>query len=189
MIDLGPAADGMRRLLAGLDDARLDAPTPSRDTTVGDLVDHVGSLTLAFTAAARKETGDAAGQPPVPAAANLEPGWRDRIGRDLDGLVAAWSDPSAWDGFTRIGGVDLPGEVCGLVALDELLVHGWDLAVASGQPFDASDAEVLAATAFVANFDAPRDGTLFGPVVAVPDGAPALDRLLSLTGRDPAWRP
>lgn len=35
------------------------------------------------------------------------------------------------------------------------------------------------------------DGTpgLFGPPVAVDDDAPLLDRLLGLTGRDPAWRP
>jgi hypothetical protein len=29
---------------------------------------------------------------------------------------------------------------------------------------------------------------LFGAPVAVPDSAPLLDRLIGLTGRDPAWR-
>ena len=29
--------------------------------------------------------------------------------------------------MTMAGGVDLPGEVCGLVALDEVLLHGWDV--------------------------------------------------------------
>jgi hypothetical protein len=33
-----------------------------------------------------------------------------------------------------------------------------------------------------------RDG-LFGPVVEVPDDAPLLDRVIGLTGRDPAWSP
>jgi hypothetical protein len=35
------------------------------------------------------------------------------------------------------------------------------------------------------------DGTpgLSGPPVAIPDTAPLLDRLIGLTGRDPAWRP
>jgi len=30
---------------------------------------------------------------------------------------------------------------------------------------------------------------LFGPVVEVPDDAPLLDRVIGLTGRDPAWSP
>ena len=42
---------------------------------------------------------------------------------------------------------------------------------------------------FVTSFEAPRDGNLFGPVVAVEDSAGPYDRLLGLTGHDPAWRP
>ena len=42
---------------------------------------------------------------------------------------------------------------------------------------------------FVTSFDAPRDGTLFGPIVPVATDASPLDRLLGLTGRDPAWQP
>jgi uncharacterized protein (TIGR03086 family) len=90
--------------------------------------------------------------------------------------------------MTSAAGVPLPGEVAGLVALDELVVHGWDLAVATGQPYSPSVEEVDAAMSFVTAFDAPRDGGLFGAIVPVPDDAPALERLLGLTGRDPAWR-
>ena len=46
---------------------------------------------------------------------------------------------------------------------------------------------------FVSQFSGPgqeeaRAG-LFGPVVEVPDDAPLLDRVIGLTGRDPAWSP
>ncbi len=101
----------------------------------------------------------------------------------------AWREPEAWEGITAAGGVELPGAVAGVVALDELVVHGWDLAVATGQPYAASDAEVLAAIGLASSFPAPRDGSLFGPIVPVPDDAPPLDRLLGLTGRPPTWRP
>jgi uncharacterized protein (TIGR03086 family) len=92
--------------------------------------------------------------------------------------------------MTVVGGLEMPGRVAGLIALDELVVHGWDIAVASGQPYPQPAAhEIEAAMSIVATFEAPRDGKLFGPVVPVADTAPALDRLLGLTGRDPGWQP
>ena len=44
--------------------------------------------------------------------------------------------------MTKAGPVEMPGEIGGLVALDEIVIHGWDLATATGQPFavDAADA-------------------------------------------------
>jgi uncharacterized protein (TIGR03086 family) len=94
--------------------------------------------------------------------------------------------------MTEAGGVEMPGEVAGVVALDEVVVHGWDVAVSSGQSFTC-DPELLEATyAFVAQAVAQNpDGTpgLFDSPVPVPDDAPLLDRLIGLTGRDPAWRP
>jgi uncharacterized protein (TIGR03086 family) len=187
MIDLGPAAGRVAALLTRVDDRQLGDPTPCPEATVGDLIDHIGSLTIGFAATAEKRRDRTSGPPPSPNAANLEPHWRNRIARDLDRLAAAWRQPSAWEGTTSAGGVDLPGNVAGVVALDELLVHGWDVAVATGQSYEPTDDEVAATLQFVSNFDAPRDGSLFGPVVPVPPDAPALDRLLGLTGRDPHW--
>ena len=52
-------------------------------------------------------------------------------------LAETWRQPGAWTGMTRIAGGDSPAEVVGLVAADELVVHGWDVARAMGQPHDA----------------------------------------------------
>lgn len=186
MIDLRPAAERMADLVEGVGDDRLAAPTPD-GIELGALLDHVGTLARVFGDVARK--ANAQGSPPPPSAERLEPGWRARIAADLASLAEAWRDPAAWEGTTTAGGVDLPGAVAGLVVLDELVVHGWDVAVSSGQPYDPPAEEVEACRAFVAGFDAPRDGRLFGPVVDVPDDAPALDHLLGLAGRDPGWRP
>ncbi len=93
--------------------------------------------------------------------------------------------------MTRVGGVDLPAEVAATVAIDELVVHCWDLALATGLNFAADEAMLNAAYGFArAAVARDPDGSagLFGPPVAVPDDAELLDRLLGLTGRDPAWR-
>ncbi len=66
--------------------------------------------------------------------------------------------------MTSAAGVPLPGDVAGLVALNALIVHGWDIALATGQPYSPSE-EVDAVTSLVVAFDAPRDGNLFGPIV------------------------
>jgi uncharacterized protein (TIGR03086 family) len=179
----------MTALLRGVDDSQLTAPTPCPDTTVGDLIDHIGMFAVRFTASADKARSSSDGPPPRPSAAHLGAGWRDRIGSDLDGLASAWDNPLAWEGFTSAGGLDLPASVVGVVALDELVVHGWDISVATGQPYSPSSEEVGASIALVADLDAPRDGSLFGPIVPVPDDASELDRLLGLTGRDPGWSP
>ena len=188
MIDISPATDRMARLLAAVSDDQFPLATPCPKSAVGDLIDHIGTFAKAFTAVAGK-TNRGKGAPPPPNAANLEAGWRDRIARDLGTLADAWRDAGAWEGMTFAGGMELPGQVGGLIVLDELVVHGWDLAVSTGQPYDPSVGEVDAASSFVASFDTPRDGNLFGPVVPVADDASPLDKLLGLTGRDPGWRP
>jgi uncharacterized protein (TIGR03086 family) len=190
-VDLEPATKQMADLVRGVPDAQLDVPTPCPGYRLGDLIDHVDGLTLAFTAAAKKNFGDATSQGPSGNASRLGDDWRTRIPRDLAALAEAWRDPAAWTGMTQAGGLELPGEVAGLVALDEIVIHGWDIARASGQPYDADPRLLEAVHDFVTQFSEPgqeaaREG-LFGPVVEVPDDAPFLDRVLGLTGRDPAW--
>src|SRR5438552_9005058 len=118
MIDLGPAAGRVVALLTGVEDSQLGNPTPCPDTTVGDLIDHIGTLAVAFAAKAQQGQDFTSGPPPRPNAGNLEPAWRDRITGDLDKLAAAWREPSAWVGVTTAGGLELPSEVAGVIALD-----------------------------------------------------------------------
>jgi uncharacterized protein (TIGR03086 family) len=192
-IDLGPATRRLAALVAAVPGDALDAPTPCPKYAVGDLLDHIGGLALGFAAAARKERTERTAHAPSGDASRLEPDWREEFPRRLDALGEAWHDPQAWTGMTRVGGVDLPGEVAGVVALDELVVHGWDLARATGQPYECDRPSLDAVHGFVQQFAAPemapQRAGLFGPVVAVADGAPVLDRVIGLAGRDPQWCP
>ncbi len=190
--DLHAPAERMGRLLAAVPDDGLDRPTPCVDLALGGLIDHLGAFAKVFQASAVKDIGDLTASPPAPDGANLEPGWRARIAGDLLAMADAWDAPEAWDGMTQAGGVDLPGEVAGRIALDELVVHGWDIARAIGEPFECDDDTLGEIVGTVQQF---RNGVddeipgLFGAVVPVPDDAPLLDRVLAQTGRDPSWSP
>lgn len=189
-LDFGPATRTTAAVVAGVRGDQLGDPTPCPAYTVGDLVEHVNGLSAAFTSAALKQRlpggGDASGD-----AGRLPADWRESIPAALAGLAEAWRTPRAFEGMTQAGPVELPGDVAALVALNEVVVHGWDLAVATGQPYDPDPTAIEACLGFAASFEAPADddGGLFGPPVAVPSGAPALDRLAGATGRRPDWTP
>lgn len=184
--DLRPAAQRMADLVAAVPDDALGRPTPCQEYTVGDLLDHIGGAALAFTAAAAKTPLEGG---PSGDASNLGDGWRTRIPTDLGRLAEAWRDDAAWTGMTGAGGVELPAEVAGVVALDELIIHGWDLARATGQPAAYEGPGLEAVHATVQQFRAGGIEGLFGPEVAVAADAPLLDRILGLAGRDPEWEP
>jgi uncharacterized protein (TIGR03086 family) len=189
MIDLSPACQRAVDVLANVTDDHLTASTPCAEYSVGDVLHHVGGLALAFAAAARKDRGPRTGRPPSVDAAQLDPDWRTSFPAGLAELAHAWTDPSAWQGMTQIAAMDMPGEAVGVVALTEVVIHGWDLARATGQGYDVDPGIAEAVLANVAQFAAqgPVEG-LFGPAVPIADDAPVLDRIIALSGRDPAWR-
>jgi len=184
MIDLTPAARRTAALLTAVPDGALGGPTPCEEYTLGDLVHHVGGLSLAFTWAATKDPRSAESGGPMGDGSRLEEDWRELYAARLADLAEAWRSPEAWTGMTRAGGVDLPGEVAGLVALNEVVVHGWDVARATGRPYEITREEAEACLAFAA-----QASEVFGPPVDVPEDASPLDRLVARTGRDPRWTP
>ena len=197
-VDLAPSARQVATLVRGITDDQLTVRTPCEAYVVGDLLDHLMGLTIAFRDAAEKtsqtaaESGNDVG-PGSPSAAHLDPDWRRQLPIQLDAMAAAWREPTAWEGMTAAGGIGLPAEVAGLVAVDELVMHGWDLAMATGQQFECDPASAQASLEFASMSAAPgqeasREG-LFGPVVEVPTDAPLLHRALGLAGRDPSWSP
>jgi len=189
VLDLGAPATAMTALIERIEDDQLGRPTPCRETTVGQLVAHVLGLSVAFRDAAGKVVGPTTSTPPTSAPPELPQKWRQIAPGRLAELAQAWRDPAAWDGMTQAGGVTMPGAVTATVANNELVLHGWDLAVATGQPFEVARPNLEASWQMVSQTpDTPeaRQG-LFGPVVAVPTDASLLDRVLGGAGRDPQW--
>ena len=189
MIDMTSACRSTTAVLSTVTDDQLDARTPCDKLALRELVAHVGGLGVAFAAAARKDFGELTDSPPGDGGYQLDDDWRNDYPVNLAGLAEAWGEPSAWDGMTRVGGVDVPGEVCAMIGLTEVVIHGWDVAVVTGQDYEVDDEVAEAVLTHMAGFaaDGPVEG-LFGPAVEVGDDATAFERALALSGRDPSWR-
>lgn len=163
---------------------QLAAPTPCAEYDVQGLIDHMLRWGPSLIRASRQPAAEA------PPADNSPPGG-GALERQIGELVAAWSVPDAWQGVTSMGGPhEMPARMIGAMATGEVVVHGWDLARATGQriSWDGTLIEFLydevAKTAELG-----REMQAYGEEFPVPPTAPTLDRMLGLTGRDPAWQP
>lgn len=169
---------------------QLDRPTPCPDWDVRALANH-----LMFWSAFRSELAArklrAPADDPLTERTDLTRGdWAETMAAQLDKAVAAWAEPGAVDGDTGLDGGSMPARMIGMMMVGELVVHGWDLARATGQPIE-TDPTVLEAVHGMAAAMGPqgREMGVFGAEVPVPDSAPMLDRILGVSGRDPRWTP
>src|SRR3954452_6838997 len=149
-MDLGPQTDEVIRIVAGVKDAQLGDPTPCEGTPVAGMLDHLMGLALAVRMGAEK-TRLSGG--PQASASSLDPAWRTALPDRLDALAAAWREPTAWEGMASVGGAELPAPAMGGVALNEVLLHGWDLAVATGQEYRPDPAAVSACLELVSGMN------------------------------------
>jgi uncharacterized protein (TIGR03086 family) len=161
--------------------------TPCAEWDVRDLLNHLVS-TLALGQALADTppaAGLAPGQLPAVDMVGDDPAKAYRLGVESL-LQAAGGDALDRVHPTPLG--DMPGVVLGGFTTLDILVHGWDLATATGQPatLDPGLAESVLAFAREAFAGAgmPR-GPRIGPEVPVPEAAPVTDRLVAFLGRTP----
>lgn len=187
MIDLKPACRRMADVLAGVTNDQLTHATPCTDYTVRDLINHISEVSQGFAALARKDHAVVGNIDNTDNKAMLQGGdWCGPVTAQVLALGESWADPTAWQGRFDAGGVELSNELWGRIALTEMVVHGWDLATATGQPFDLPGTTLRACLEHVAAFvpQAPVPA-LWGPAVDIPDAAPLLDQIIAITGRTP----
>jgi uncharacterized protein (TIGR03086 family) len=178
------AAAPLIEIVRGIEPEQASAPTPCGEFDVRGLVNHLLYWGPSLEGAARKESVP-------PADVEQDADWAAALAAQLDRTAMAWSEPAAWEGVTRMGGpMELPAALVGGMVVGELVVHGWDLARATGRPL-VVDEDILeyllgevAKTA-----EQGREMGIYGPEVSVPASSSTLDRVLALTGRDPAWTP
>jgi uncharacterized protein (TIGR03086 family) len=185
--EMASAAAEDARVVAGADGHELTQGTPCTDWDLRTLLNHT-ILWTAYSAERR------ARDEPLPDGLTetdfvAEPGYAQAYAVQLDKAVAAWSDPAAWTRELNMMGSPTPSDGVGALLLAEMVLHGWDVARATGQDFHC-DGPVVAAAAHAVDDNAElfRQYQGFAAPVALPDGASAFDRLLAASGRDPAWQ-
>lgn len=174
--------------VAGADTDRLSAATPCTRWDVRALLNHL-------LAAAREFTLVNLGQSAGPNALDLLSGTHDFVKGDPAGALTAtakenvdsWRRPGALDGERTYSFGTFPAFAALLINLDEVVVHAWDLAKATGQDpgIEPEVAEILYSFHRASSLDDARAAGYFGPEILVPDTAPAAERLLGLLGRQP----
>ncbi|MGK3200612.1 TIGR03086 family metal-binding protein [Amycolatopsis sp. MEPSY49] len=167
--------------------ADLSAPTPCAGYDVRGLLNHLLYWGPWLVAAGRREA------PPEPSVAEASAGlvtadWRAALEKHTETLVDVFGTPAAWEGTTALGTAELPAAVVGDMVLGEFVLHGWDLARASGQELRcAPEAATAVYESAVAMGEQARSRGVYGEAVAVPEDASPLERALGASGRDPGW--
>lgn len=181
---LSRALDQTGAIIAGIRDDQEHLPTPCRSWDVTKVVAHLVHDLEQFTSRATGGTPDWS----APMAA-VDGDYIDAYRAGATELVQAWRLAGDLTGTVELPGM---GQVAKRFPVDqqiaEIAVHGWDLAVATGQSTHL-DSEVghtaldWARTALRPQFRGGEDeDKAFGPEVDVPDDAPLYDRLAGFFG-------
>ncbi len=167
-------APPLAKVVAGITPGDLDRPTPCTEFTVRGVLEHMIGGAAMFAAAYRGTT---------PA----EPDTSDPLaafGPALSDLAAAITAPGALDRTVAAPFGDVPGETFARFVVLDGLVHGWDLATATGQGYDPPDALVDEADTFAHEaLDHLRDGVTFATAKQPPANATRIEQLAAFTGR------
>ena len=171
LAQLGPHLGGV---VARITPEQLDNATPCDDFSVRGVLEHMIGGATAFAAAYRGE-------------APMDPDLSDPLGGFgpvLGDLVAAVSSPGALDQTVAAPFGDVPGDTFARFIVLDGLVHGWDLATATGQSYEPPDELVAAVDAFAHQaLDPLRDGQTFAVATEPAAEASAIERLAAYTGR------
>lgn len=163
-----------------IDRDQLGSPTTCDDFTVGGVLDHLLVLSWIYSHILR-------GEEPI----DLEPAKTiDRVpaaevAKAMQDLFLSFRSPEAMERIVLTPMGEFPGEVVARFVAFDVLVHSWDVAMATGHQLDLADEVVEDIEAFARTAITPirRDSDMFEPPVEAPPGASPLERLVAFSGR------
>jgi uncharacterized protein (TIGR03086 family) len=168
-------------LVAAVQPEQWSGETPCEDWDVRALVSHVVAGNRLFAAALGRD------EPAEVAAASVGEG-EDLVaafGESASKLLAAFAARGVLQRVVRVPFGAVPGEIALHLRLTEVLVHGWDLASATGQRADFDDSVAAQELEFsrTALGALPPERRPFGAPQHAPADAPDIERLVALLGR------
>lgn len=178
---LAQALDHTGAIIARIRPAQSGLPTPCRAWDVRALVNHlvqVVRLHAAIVGGAAGSDSDVIGDD-----------WAMEYCAAAGALLAAWRRVGVLDGTVQLPIGEVSAASCVELQIAELLIHGWDLATATGQPTGIDPELGKPALAWARQNLLPQfrgdegSGRSFGAEMPVPEAAPLHDRLAAFFGR------
>jgi uncharacterized protein (TIGR03086 family) len=163
---------------------KLGGPTPCPGWDLRALLNHV-ILWTAYSAE-RRAHGESVSEDLMNKDFTADPQFREDYQEHVTRAVKAWSEPGAWQGERAVMGNATPAADVGAMLVMELVLHGWDVASATGQEYRAGQALAEAVLGTVSEqAELFRQYQGFADPVELADDASAFHRALALSGRDP----
>ncbi|MFN2607500.1 MAG: TIGR03086 family metal-binding protein [Acidimicrobiales bacterium] len=181
------AAVGLAALIDATSIEQFEAPTPCPDWTVQALLAHVVAGNLKYTEIALGRDWSR-GAPEI----ELDDDPAAMYRRTVGAMLEAWERPGALERETPLPLGRGPAEAALYLHLGEILVHGWDLAMAAGQRPAFDDDVVEASLTQFSSWLPPQrpPGSPFSDATLLGEDAAAVDRLAAYLGRNvSAWSP
>jgi uncharacterized protein (TIGR03086 family) len=176
-----------KKIVAGVRDDQLTAPTPCSEWDVKALLAHLVGGALMSSAAAREGSVPQSVMQQVMSPDLVGDDFREKYSAAADEMLDAFRDPAVAGKMIELPFGTMPGQVVHSIFTLDTAIHAADLAHATGQSFD--DAELAEASLEVGRRneqmmgDALRSPNVFGPEQPCHDDAPATTRLLAFAGR------
>jgi uncharacterized protein (TIGR03086 family) len=186
---MAAAAAEATRVVAGAANTKtLEQTTPCTDWDLRTLLNHM--ILWTSYSAERRAHGESVAEELMSKDFTAEPGYAQAYQAQIAKAVDAWSEPEAWAGDRNVMGSATPAADIAAMLIAEMVLHGWDIAQATGQDYRCDDGVAQAVLETVrAQGELFRQYQGFAAIVSVPEDATAFDHALALSGRDPGWKP